>query len=84
MRLNTFLCGRVPLKKGVNLIGAFDITVFLLDVVLAILCALGGWQSSYFMIPVVQKWVIALKIVLVDFMRVCAYGLLLKREEEER
>jgi hypothetical protein len=85
MRLNTFLCG-VPLQQGVKAIGVFDIGLFLLEVVLAIFAGATNHLDSYFTLPVSNAlaWIVVLKILIVDFVRVCVFGILLQQGDTEK
>lgn len=86
MKLNTFLCGKVPLQAGVKAIGIYDVSWLILEVLLAIFAGATYTLGTYFTLPVDKQlaWVVVLKIVIVDLLRVCAFGLLLSKGDSER
>lgn len=74
----------MPLDLGVKYVGLFDVSLFLLDLTLAILAALSHQPSIFFFLPLFPKdavvsniWAMYLKLILVDLARVLSFGFLL-------
>ena len=65
------------------MIGLFDCVLLLLSALLAILASLQP-QSSLFLLPLTQSWVIAVYILAVELPRVIAFGLLARRPDWRR
>jgi hypothetical protein len=80
MRLNSFLCGKLPLEQGVRAIGLFDLGLLLLNALLGILSAISP-KNPLFLLPLAPSfawWVILARIFAVDLPRVIAFGLFSK------
>jgi len=84
MKLNWCLCGQVPLEVGVHAIGYYDVGFLMLEIILAVYAGATHTLETYFTLPIDSQviWAVVLKIVIVDFLRVCAFGLLHSRQDD--
>lgn len=83
MRLTTCcpcVCGGHTLERGTQLIGHFDLVLFLLDLLLVIMVALTNDLGYFTFLPLRHNasmaYAMFLKLILVDLVRVLAYGFL--------
>lgn len=82
LKLNSFLFV-FSLEKGAQMIGTNDVITLLVEVVLAILSMQTVFFRRYFRLPVDKDhaWLLAAQLLLVDLLRVLAFGYLLKSEK---